>query len=789
MELVSFDGYVFNDHDFWCGFDQSAVRGQWSLDPTTLGRSGSTSILAGTSISTRPIPVEIGYDGLETYETAFFRLQGVLDPVNPEPRLLVAKLNDNTLVQCRALVLLPGGQTDDPAVNVVKYTFLSMSPRWEKVTPAAPVTAAISSSGTEFTAMNNGPARAYPIYKVGWTVQRATQTSAVGWKYRMTQTLTNNETRAETRNTRFIELGDTAALVTGGKALSSGNDLRVRVNGRELPRTLMNWNTKYTILAVVVTIPALSSITLELVYGNPAAGTPQTLNTLGGARTRPDLFTAVDCYSTNGTATAGGASTLTDSGKAWPVNRLKGGMVRIVSGTGTGRWRRIASNTANQITTTRPWGATPDTSSVYVIWMGGIFADGGVVSSATSNTLTDSSQSFGPNSLKGATVITATGGTRTITGNTDDTITVTPNWTSTPSTSAVFTIIRPGFHRYALNRLVKRAIDDVWMGLWYQDARFSRPSVVQTGADGIANAWQPFLMLRNNDRFAQKSVTPQDMGGSDTDYFNGVDANRGVGGGKTYKEQGAADGAMISNAHGYDAVYYDFEIKNPNGVANGTFRSRGDGGLEWRSIRDYTTTQASITQISPAWADLTGDEETNLDLYMGLLPAPDADNETVEIPSTASKTATATIRTYQYMELYLNLDNWSNGTLSAEEEIYDLNATIKIGALSANPPYDQIVIGGSGHYLHLTSTQELWITTDPDSLTDVLALYDDGVYVKPVAWAANIYRVIQAVNGSAVSTISQEFAPLTSGTNTITVTEAAIGTLSVELAFVESYLA
>jgi hypothetical protein len=79
-----------------------------------------------------------------------------------------------------------------------------------------------------------------------------------------------------------------------------------------------------------------------------------------------------------GTATAGAASTLTNSGKAWVTNQWANYQLRIVSGTGAGQIRTIASNTGTVITVGTAWTTQPDATSVYSIegnddfiyWMG-----------------------------------------------------------------------------------------------------------------------------------------------------------------------------------------------------------------------------------------------------------------------------------------------------------------------------------------------------------------------------------------------------------------------------------
>ena len=68
-----------------------------------------------------------------------------------------------------------------------------------------------------------------------------------------------------------------------------------------------------------------------------------------------------------GTATAGGATTLTDGGKTWTVNQWSNSQVRITAGTGAGQVRTIASNTATALTVSAAWGTSPDATSVYAV--------------------------------------------------------------------------------------------------------------------------------------------------------------------------------------------------------------------------------------------------------------------------------------------------------------------------------------------------------------------------------------------------------------------------------------
>jgi len=68
-----------------------------------------------------------------------------------------------------------------------------------------------------------------------------------------------------------------------------------------------------------------------------------------------------------GTATAGGATTLTNSEKLWITNVWATCQVAITAGTGAGQTRTVASNTATVLTVSVAWDTNPDATSVYRI--------------------------------------------------------------------------------------------------------------------------------------------------------------------------------------------------------------------------------------------------------------------------------------------------------------------------------------------------------------------------------------------------------------------------------------
>lgn len=79
------------------------------------------------------------------------------------------------------------------------------------------------------------------------------------------------------------------------------------------------------------------------------------------------VITPSDDVFATGTATGGGASTLTNAAKTWTVNQWTNYQVRITSGTGIGQVRTIASNTGTVLTTSVAWTLAPDATSVYNI--------------------------------------------------------------------------------------------------------------------------------------------------------------------------------------------------------------------------------------------------------------------------------------------------------------------------------------------------------------------------------------------------------------------------------------
>lgn len=122
--------------------------------------------------------------------------------------------------------------------------------------------------------------------------------------------------------------------------------------------SLWFFNAGTTVVGFSVYDLATNSWTARSVTGLPTAwGTDaQLISTMGSAA----VFAS-------GTATAGAATTITNSAKAWGTNMWANYQVRITEGTGKGQIRVISSNTGTVLTVSASWAVTPDATSVYSI--------------------------------------------------------------------------------------------------------------------------------------------------------------------------------------------------------------------------------------------------------------------------------------------------------------------------------------------------------------------------------------------------------------------------------------
>lgn len=185
----------------------------------------------------------------------------------------------------------------------------------------------------------------------------------------------------------------------------------------------------YTIAATCCATKILSNsaTALTITTGTVAAATNGTTRYVimdNRALGKDDQYRTI-AQSNDGYVTSAGATSLTDSTKAWFLNQWVGYTVRIVSGTGLANGdQAITASNATSITVASWASATPDTTSQYVI--NDTF--GTVTTGGSTTVITDATKNWVASSLVGKRVkLTAgvnAGVEQTISANTSNTFTV-----------------------------------------------------------------------------------------------------------------------------------------------------------------------------------------------------------------------------------------------------------------------------------------------------------------------------------------------------------------------------
>ena len=735
MRALGYAGRLFADLGVKAGFPAGMQNGP-QRDPVTLQRVNESPLIAAMVQAQRVWTLNFTVLPGFPVEATLVNLLGALQVGSSLPRTMVAELRmgDGTAgdaIEVESTMTV--GQYRFGSVNDVYIDFHADDNRWFRRLPT--VLSPVKISGpTAIPLINHGAATVSPVIMISVDTQRASESSTVGWKYRKDLGPITNNSDSPWTNVRFTVELDHAALVTGSKSLANGDDLRVRVGQRELYRTITNPNTKRTHVQFAGTIPAGATATFELLYGNPDATPPRTLSTRGG---RYDTYAADDLGGAGGTATAGTTGSLTDSGASWETDEWKDGFIGLVSGTGSTRYRRILSNTGTVITFNRTVPTAPDATTIYVLWKSGIFRDGGRVSSRTANTITDTAHTnkWAPGSLRGATVLFenpsgATPVSMTVQDNTTDTITFTTSFSVQPAVNDSFTITRWGVLAYHVDKSVTSTARHIQRGLW-RTSNYSSDGGKTTFGDKVPGGWIPWLMVANNDQFAQLRVTDETAGASVANWPY-LSARRRVRSDLTMPEKGAADGVCLYEPRGLVALDWDYRMENDNGIGAVVVMTQDTDGDEWSTIASDTTTRSSLAAVTSGNAaggwSLIGDDEP-VRLYLGIIPAGGTDSE---IASTESKNRNAEVRSHTKMIVYLSVADvggLSSGLIpvGSEEAIYDLHVTGRLGGGEPGeevPTYYSFAAGGDGHYVHLGLTESLGINPSPTATAPLYGIYD-----------------------------------------------------------------
>lgn len=164
------------------------------------------------------------------------------------------------------------GSIDQRSAGAFGITFESNDSVWLAETIVATTKTFVSARDQMLSLPALGNVPTHPVVRLTPGAQRAAPTAAVGWRHRRRYAVSNGADEPLVRYPVAIPLGDTAALVSAGKARADGADLRVWLHGLEQARSLVGWNTTATALWVIVpALPSGQSLTYDVVYGNALA--------------------------------------------------------------------------------------------------------------------------------------------------------------------------------------------------------------------------------------------------------------------------------------------------------------------------------------------------------------------------------------------------------------------------------------------------------------------------------------------------------------------------------------
>jgi hypothetical protein len=115
-----------------------------------------------------------------------------------------------------------------------------------------------------------------------------------------------------------------------------------------------------------ITSNTANTLTLSQTATAPLNGVSRYI--IGGTTAQPQTaLGSITAGTTDGTATGGAASSLTDSGKSWATNQWSGRVVKVTGFTGQGAAAAIVQSNTPTVLTTSAWATQPAAGSSYVI--------------------------------------------------------------------------------------------------------------------------------------------------------------------------------------------------------------------------------------------------------------------------------------------------------------------------------------------------------------------------------------------------------------------------------------
>jgi hypothetical protein len=196
---------------------------------------------------------------------------------------------------------------------------------------------------------------------------------------------------------------------------------------------------------------------------------------------------------------------------------------------------------------------------------------------------------------------TGAGQNRQIVSNTATVITV-ATMSPAPDATSVFLLTMSHNDRWVYDTTqVERSNPN--RGLWYQNRGQSKPSVINFDVPG---GWYRYLKVDNNDEKSQSRTYPFETGAG-PDWFNGLDAYRTVQSWTSLQESGQADGVAFSSPIKILSWIFNYQLKNPNGIAKAIFGFRENGAEGWESSLEDGTAHDNLTNSGTTTAVFTTD--------------------------------------------------------------------------------------------------------------------------------------------------------------------------------------
>ena len=269
LQPVSFNGTAINDGTNFTSGIVGETPMQPFVSPIFVRRAGAFPVYAGKDFLDQFLQVEVACQG--DFNEQFETLNSIFDVTDETPRQFIVKDISDSDTQYYVYAT-PRSASPQFGTTVI-ITLAIADPIWRSVTENSQ-TWNITASGQSTDFAVSGNADAYPVFEI-------TPTSAPAANYiyrRYVRLLPQAEYAYNNRpvcitNTTDSAGFDTAALVSGGKALANGADFLVYVNGVSVERwfgesTDTEFGTTDTRIWINLSIPPKREMTIQSAIGS-----------------------------------------------------------------------------------------------------------------------------------------------------------------------------------------------------------------------------------------------------------------------------------------------------------------------------------------------------------------------------------------------------------------------------------------------------------------------------------------------------------------------------------------